>query len=824
MRAKLKKLPILRFATFVVLILILFLNGCTFSLLNIPGVNSATSTPSFPAGPTNTPQPSANINFKVTLPAPLPSGEVLNLSVVDELTGLGLNPVNYPMQGMDALHYTVNIPFALNSVIKYRYMRQGHLPVLESTSIGSPVRYRMVYVTGPGEIDDVVSVWADGQFNSPAGRITGQITSAADHGFIPDILVAAGGQQTLTDSGGRFILENLPAGTHTLVAYALNGAYQTIQQGARVEVGKTTQANLILAPALMTNVTFTLTVPQNTISGAPVRLAGNFYQLGDTFADLQGGLSTVSSRMPVLTAMPDGRYNLTLSLPVGADFRYKYTLGDGFWNAEHGPDGNFVVRQFIVPAVPNPLQVQDVVQTWQAGPSSPILFEVEVPANTPVTDIPSIQFNPYGWTEPIPLWPLGNNHWVYQLYSPLNMLGDFSYRYCRNDQCGVADDTQTPPGHNGRLISTSLAPQDLQDLVKSWTWFQPTTQTSQVGLPVTSRSAGFWAGVEFLPLADPTWQAWMPLAVQNVKGLQANWLVLEPTWTVSWTDPFIFSPVAGKDPLWMDSQDTISRAKASKMNVALFPEPELPSDSTSWWAAAPRTSAWWDAWFNRYSAFVLYFADLAADSGAQSLVFGGEWTLPALPGGTLSDGSSSGVPADAQTRWESLIIQIRQHFTGQLLWATTYPGGLQTLPSFANKLDGVYLLWYAPLSGSTVDELTASAGQILDSEIEPFQAELGTQLVIAAAYPSMSGAASASVPLSTILRPANGQGALDMQAQADIYQALLRAVNDRAWIGGFVSRGYYPPVALQDTSASIHGKPAADVLWYWYPRMLGTTH
>ncbi len=408
-----------------------------------------------------------------------------------------------------------------------------------------------------------------------------------NHGFIPDILVAVGGQQTLTDSNGKFIIENLPAGTHNLVAYAINGAYQTIQQGARVEAGKTTQANLSLVPSIMINVNFTVSMPQNTISGAPVRLVGTLYQLGDTYGDLQGGLSTVASRMPLLTPLPDGRYSLSLSLPVGADFRYKYTLGDGFWNAEHNTDGSFVVRQFIVPAVPNPLPVQDIVQTWQAGPSSPILFEVTVPANTPVSDIPSIQFNPYGWTEPIPMWPLGNNKWVYQLYSPLNMLGDFSYRYCRNDQCGIADDVQTPPGQSGRLISTSLAPQDLQDTVKGWTWLQPSTPAAQVGLPVTARPAGFWAGVEFLPVSDPTWQAWMPLAIQNVQGFQANWLVLEPSWTVSRIDPFVFSPLPGTDPLWADTQDTISRARASNLNVALFPAPNLPTDTASWWASAP---------------------------------------------------------------------------------------------------------------------------------------------------------------------------------------------------------------------------------------------
>ncbi len=62
---------------------------------------------------------------------------------------------------------------------------------------------------------------------------------------------------------------------------------------------------------------------------------------------------------------------------------------------------------------------------------------------------------------------------------------------------------------------------------------------------------------------------------------------------------------------------------------------------------------------------------------------------------------------------------------------------------------------------------------------------------------------------------------LNLQTQADIYEAMLTAVNTRPWISGFTSRGYYLPVALQDKSASIHSKPAADILWYWYPRMTG---
>lgn len=799
---------------------VLVLNACSFSLVDIQKLFFPTSTPSLPSGPTPTPQPSAAIRFNVTLPTPLLAGEVLSLSVVDEITGLGLNPVNYSMQGMDTLHYTVTIPFALNSIIKYRYMRQGRLPTLEDTSADKTVRYRMYFVTGSGTVEDLVSSWADSLFNSPYGRIAGQIAASTDNTTIPNVLVTAGGQQTLTDSTGAFTLEGLPAGTHNLVVYSIDGAYQTFQQGARVEVGKLTQVNLSLAPASMVNVSFTVSLPANTIHNVPVRLAGNLYQLGNTFGDLQGGLSTVAARMPVLSSLPDGRYTLSLALPVGADIRYKYTLGDGFWNAEHDSDGAFVLRQLIVPDLQTSLQVQDDVQTWQAGSYSPILFEVDVPASTPVGDVVSIQFNPYGWTEPIPMWPRGNNQWVYQLYSPLNMLGEFEYRYCRNDQCGVADDVSTTTGHHGRPISPSLAPQDLQDTVTAWSWLQSSAPAALVGFPVTPRPAGFWAGVEFLPARDPTWQVWMPLAIQDIQSRYANWLVYTPSWTVSRTSPFVFSLVPGANALWADDLDTLNHAHVANLNVALFPAANFPSDVATWWQSAARDPAWWEAWFNRYAAFAAYHADLAAKAGAQVLILGGDWVAPALPGGQVK-GSSSGVPADAETRWGAILADVRQRFGGQVLWAFSYPGGLQSMPAFARNLDGVYLLWYAPLSGSNVDDMKAAAGQLLDNEVQPFQQTLGKPVILAAAYPSVNGAAGAALPAQALFQVGASTGMVDLQAQQDVYQALLLAVNERAWLGGFVSRGYYPPAALQDGSASVHGKPVEDLLWYWFGRFTG---
>lgn len=111
---------------------------------------------------------------------------------------------------------------------------------------------------------------------------------------------------------------------------------------------------------------------------------------------------------------------LTLQLPVGAYIQYKYTIGDGYWNAEHGADGAFLLRQLIVPE--EDTTIQDVVATWETNPGETLTFDVTAPANTPDGDFVSIQLNPlFGWTEPIPMWSPGRKSLGLRLVQPAEL-------------------------------------------------------------------------------------------------------------------------------------------------------------------------------------------------------------------------------------------------------------------------------------------------------------------------------------------------------------------------------------------------------------------
>ncbi|HET6845710.1 MAG TPA: carboxypeptidase regulatory-like domain-containing protein [Anaerolineales bacterium] len=812
-------------------LLALAASGCSLSLSKLPGLPARATPLAGSTLPTATVLPRAQSVFIAKLPEPLGAGETLALALLDEVTGLALKAQLYPMQQSDPTTYSATLALPYRAIVKYRYVRLGTAQFPEDTALDHGIRYRLFFAVGPAEVRDVISSWSDRPSSAATGSIQGRILNADTGAPIPDILVTAAGQRCFTDSAGRFSLQGLGTGTHNLVAYAIDGTYETFQQGATVAAGLNTAVDVHLQAAPLVKITFVASAPSD-IQGVPVRIAGNLIELGNAFADLQGGVSAVPERMPVMSLLPDGRYSATVSLPAGAYVEYKYTLGDGFWNAERTTTGAFQLRELVVPH--QDAVIQDAVDTWAAGNGSPILFEAAVPANTPAQDIVSIQFNAWDWTEPIPMWPLGGNRWAYKLYGPINNLGTLHYRYCRAGQCGSADDAMTAGPHSqGRLVGASPGPQNIKDTVAAWNWLGETEPGTLVGTAIDARPAGFVAGVEFLSAYQPNWTYYNPQAIQGVQALGANWLVFTPTWTYVSADPLVFGLEAENSPFWLDNTIMISQAKAANLNVAVFPMARLGPPAQQFWGSAARNEAWWQSWIEQYRAFAVEHADLAAQTGVQALVLGGDWLEPALPDGQLPGGADSGVPADADLRWQAILTEVRQHFSGKIWWALPFAEGVSAhVPDFLRETDGVYLLWAAPLAANESApkaELEAEAGRLLDSEVAPLQAAVDEPILLALAYPSTQGIRSGCpgqpgtcLPWQAF-DPAGGldSGGVDLSAQVDLYEAVLNAVNSRQYIAGVISRGFFPPTLLQDHSASIHGKPAADLLWYWFPRLTG---
>jgi hypothetical protein len=434
------------------------------------------------------------------------------------------------------------------------------------------------------------------------------------------------------------------------------------------------------------------------------------------------------------------------------------------------------------------------------------------------------------------MWRLGENHWGYILNNPPAQISELHYRFCRNDQCSAADDSQTMGAASaGRSVAPAETPQTIVDTVEAWAWLEESGgETEVTAPPVAVRGPGFVAGVELQQSFHPSWMAYMHSLYDDIQAVSMNWTVLTPTWTFTSSVPPVLELVAGRDPLWNDITTLMNEGHSRGLNMAIFPTPAFLESPDTWWASGTRDFSWWVVWFDRYRNFILHHADLAERSGAQALVLGGDWLTPALPGGYMLDGSSSGVPADAETRWRSLLQEVRERYNGPILWALPYSQAATTPPVFLDAVDEIYVLFsekLTDLADPTAEQLQAEAARLLDAGLLPLQTGFGKPILLAAAYPSADGANAVCLPdpnggclpFEAFSQPNADIPSIpiDLQEQADIYNALSVAVNQRTWINGLITRGFYPPVILQDKSNSVHGKPAQDVLAYWFPRLLG---
>ncbi len=777
------------------------------------------------------PQDDVDVTFTVVIPENTPEDEQVILNILDEVTGLALNVESHPMILEAERTFSVTIPIKLGSVIKYRYSREtASTPMEEHTYDGRQVRYRLFKVQHQSSVVDQISRWTDTNFYGPTGRIMGQVSNNQTGQPIPNLLVAAGGMQVYTSADGAYLIEGLPPGIHNLAVYAIDGSYRTFQQGAIVAPDSTTPASFSLEPTELVDITFDVHAPDNTVPAIPIHLAGNLYQTGNTFADMSSGVSTIASRMPTLDVFPDFRYSTTLQMPVGAHFRYLYTLGDGLWNAEKSAEGMVVVRDLIIPD--EDTTISDTIENWYENSQAPLSFDINIPSSTIADDSLSIQFNPLiGWTEPVPLWRLSETRWVYVLNSPLHILDSLRYRICRNDQCGSADDLFTAgPNHPGRGLPSADTPQTVQVQIDDWAWLDtPLQDTITAPETIIPRDDSFIAGFEMLAAYHPSWNKRIPLAINAISNSGANWITVSPTWSVTRSSLPILEQIPGTDPFWLDTEQQIITSQSNQLAIGLKPALNFSINQDRWWLEAARDYAWWQVWFEQYRNFLLHHATMASRYNLDAIIIDSKPITPALPDGTLADGTPSGVPADAQQRWDALLDEVRNRFDGQMIWSTDYSQFVNGAYMDLTQFDQLEITINEPLTNNNEPlqtDLEVEITRLLDDGVYPIIAEKPMPILLRIDYPSADGAATACLPdpeggcldFERLSQPNEDTVSInrDLQEQTDIYNAFLYIVNQRDWIMGVISADYYPPAALQDKSASVHGKLAEIALTTWY--------
>lgn len=773
--------------------------------------------------------PDVLASFFVTLSSPIPAEHGLAIELVDPLTIHNLNPAYLPMQSVDDLHFQVDLPAKKGGMLQYRYVLTGDANTIESGSNGLPISSRFFYITDHSRIQDNVIGFTNLPDEVHTGSVDGRVETSGSDIPAAGVIITIAGITTTSTIDGLFHLENIPVGTQNLTIFAPDGTLEPFEQQAVIEENQVTPIDIALKPRKLVNITFFVKAPENTPRLSTLRLFGNLSTLGDSFAGLFGGTDLVQNRAVVLTRQSDDKFFAVMQLPVDTEIQYLYSLGDTFWNRETNPEGNQSNRRFFIPD--QDAIIEDQVASWETSTYKSILFKLIPPANTNPSDRIQIQFNAYGWMDPVDMWPVGDSTYEYELFNPLNFSKSVDYRYCRSQICGMRDSNT----QSDQMLSfqSSSSTQVLPTMSADWSglslFTEPTTVTTEETEP---RSGDFHTVIEISDSYRPAWLTYYEPGLISIKALNANTIILPVAWTFRSAKPVWLDLDLSQNPSISDIQSIVKLAKNEGYRVYLMAVTQYPEGAESFWVDFLEGQPAWDQWFLSVFNFYKAVSNLATSFQVDGVILGDE-DLSSILGQTNEvSGTLETYPEDGTQRWDDIFFEIRRNYPGTIFLGTNFTD-LHGLTSITpDNFDGVYVLNQGQIS-ETNGDVRYYAGAFSDklTEITSF-ANLNSdkKIWLGLDFPTISSSFMGCINISgrcmipSVLNfpsPSQPEIPVSHVEQANLYNAILPEANRQDWLNGISTRRYLILGHYQDQSSSINGKPAADIIWYWFSTMTG---
>jgi hypothetical protein len=456
------------------------------------------------------------------------------------------------------------------------------------------------------------------------------------------------------------------------------------------------------------------------------------------------------------------------------------------------------------------------------------VLRVTVPANTPPEDIIFMQLG----NQAYPMMPLGGNVW--ELAAPE---GGYTFAYTRGLLYSGGEFLPGDPGqkdwNNGR--SFAVPGPGRADVVTRWRWMPPDGTTLPT-LPsavttVMPRLGGaeLAIGVEL----EDSWNYWyapnVPTTAAHLAAIGMTWVELAPPWDYTKVDPLPVIAYSTNHAQYDDAalRDETMAFRSAGVNVVY----RVQVCCTSVGDTTAKSTAWWDAWFATYQAFLVHHAEIAAATGVKQFLLDGflggvQSSLPGSPG-------SPGAPADAEARWRKLMAAVRAAYSGQIGFgllianeAGSYalPGGFTQLATIGDLFD--YYGWR--MAQHLTTKVDASQAELDDAVEKTFVAAADAmyaaspkpQVITDVQYASFDGAAMNEVGVDEIVFVTGGAESASTRAydgleQAMVFQSILAAIAKRPFvIGMYAFNAKY--VALPTApDFSVRGKAAEKVMTDW---------
>jgi len=190
----------------------------------------------------------------------------------------------------------------------------------------------------------------------------------------------------------------------------------------------------------------------------------------------------------------------------------------------------------------------------------------------------------------------------------------------------------------------------------------------------------------------------------------------------------------------------------------------------------------------------VHYADMAERYGAAMLVIGTEPDTA-----TMEDNPQA--PKDATARWRNIIAEVRKHYSGPLTYSASSHGDGQG-PSRVKFWDELDYIGFEPYFGVTDknDPTIAELKEGFDSKLEklarPLYEKYGKPIILTEANCYSFDGANRD-PIAANIQQISPQATsvndlpLDLQEQADYYEALFQSVATRDWITGIYWWAWY---------------------------------
>jgi len=784
------------FIFFILIIILIILTGCLS-----PGSTKSAK----PVG--------VNLNFVVSYNANLCQVSKISLLLFDPTQGYQ-NPVQSILLKRDttsaSFHTSIQVPIKSN--IHYRYVINDKYP--EVLPSGVPVLFRYYPVSTHADILDKISGWDGCAPSQKTGTLDGMVTSSGNP--VQDVWIHVAGSWSTSHSDGTFRISNLPEGIQTLSIFHPEGKYKPITSLVEIQAGKTTPVKLSTTEAKEIQLTWIVSLPEDYSTNTVVKFVSNLPGYGGmSFSDEWMG-TTRAEDLPALIKHDEQTLYFSGKFYEGMELRYTYSLWDGSVGRETS-GGEVFTRFMIIPA--EDTIIHNEIESFTTNDYHPRSISVSIPDNTPITDLISIQFNQKGWLQPIPMSRITKNLFSFNLTSGFDYSEPIQYRFCRNNLCDLTMETLAN-GSSPIIYPLDLTnPADILHKINHWQFIPEAKPVLRIGLrqDVISRSDdGFLSGLEwnpcFLPVSS---KELFDQGLHDLKNLGSNLLIIRPLLPTHTTNNRNYPE---------------STFKIKTTLQYLFDDAEIQENSqiavlpTLKWEEYQNSTAYVD-WFEKYQNSILDYAKLPEIGSTDILILGGEWITPYLPPDPQNKYQSRAL-GNADTDWIELIHSIKASFKGKVFFAL--PAGIEfsAPPLFLDEVDGIYFILDPAVYAK--NDIKTTLINIIDGPIKEISRIYEKPVIIGFRAPSVSPKVGlqASMSESDCLNKGKiwiewlDKYPVDLQIQLNTYQLVLETINERDWIDGFVSQGFFPGINQYDYSSNILGKPAYELLTYWNNNLL----